>query len=213
VAFLNVLRDFARPHWLEIILLLKRSQGMPVASLAKATNMSYMGVKQHCVEMERLGYLDTWRHAGRMGRPRKYYRLTEKANELFPDMGGELSVELLDSVRSHYGSNAPEKLLLHFFAKQRDRYAVKIRGESFEERAASLARLRFAEGYISRCLNDEEQGLRIVEYHSLLHYLEGAYPAIAVMEVRMFGELIGTRVTRTVNEAAGLREYIFRLGE
>lgn len=193
--------------------MLKGSQGMPVALLAKATNMSYMGVKQHCVEMERLGYLDTWRHPGKMGRPRKYYRLTEKAKHLFPDVGRELSLELLESVKSHYGSNAPEKLLLHFFSKRKEAYAAKMRGESQEERAASLARMRFAEGYLSRCLNDAEEGLRIIEYHSLLHYLEESYPAVFVMEVRMFGELIGTRVTRTVSEASGLREYVFRVGQ
>lgn len=212
MAFLSILRDFSRPHWLRIVVLLKRSQGMPVAALAKATRMSYMGVKQHCVEMERLGYLDTWRHPGKKGRPQKLYRLTEKGEALFPDAGRELSFSLLDSVKQIYGSNAPEKMLLHFFSKQKEAYAVKLEGDSPAARAAALAKVRFAEGYLSRCLNDEQNGLRIIEYHSLLYYLEESYPAVFVMEVQMFAELIGAKVKRTVSEAGDLREYSFRVG-
>ena len=195
------------------MLLLKRSQGMPVAELAKAMNMSYMGVKQHCVQMEKLGYVDTWRHPSGAGRPLKLYRLTSKVMDLFPDIGRELSLDLLEMVGETYGSTAPEKLLLGFFSKKKEQYERRIRGESTGEKAAALAKIRFAEGYLSQCLYDPKEGLRIIEHHSLLQHLEESFPKVFHMEVQMFGELIGTRVTRTVSEASGLREYLFRVGE
>jgi len=212
VSFLSQIRDFSRPHWMDIVFLLKRTQGMPVAELAREMEMSYMGVKQHCVEMERLGYLDTWRHPSKMGRPQKFYRLTDKAQGLFPDVGKELSLDLLELVGTTYGSTAPEKLLLGYFAKKKEGYAKRVRGETAAEKAASLAKLRSEEGYLSQCLYDSKGGLRIVEYHSPLRHLAEAYPGVYVMEVQMFGELIGDRVTRTVEEASGLHEYLFRVG-
>jgi len=45
--------------------------------------MSYMGVKQHCVELEEEGYLDTWRRSKGIGRPEMIYRLTARSHELF----------------------------------------------------------------------------------------------------------------------------------
>ena len=81
--FSQVINDVAKPQWLEIIKNLKRSTGMSVNELAAALGMSYMGVKQHCVELQKKGYLDTWRRPKEVGRPEKVYRLTEKRGRFF----------------------------------------------------------------------------------------------------------------------------------
>jgi predicted ArsR family transcriptional regulator len=44
---LTLIKDIARPHVLDIIMLLKRGRGMSVNELSAALRMSYMGVKQH----------------------------------------------------------------------------------------------------------------------------------------------------------------------
>lgn len=76
---LNLLREMLNSPALEVIQRLKYSTGMPVRALSTAMQMSYMGVKQHCVELEKAGFLDTWRKAKGAGRPEKWYRLTPKA--------------------------------------------------------------------------------------------------------------------------------------
>ena len=65
VTFFKFLRDIARPQWLDIMKHLKQSSGLSVNELASKLEMSYMGVKQHCVELEKRGYLDTWRIYGK----------------------------------------------------------------------------------------------------------------------------------------------------
>jgi len=209
--FIKVLRDFARPHWLEIILLLKRSQGLPVAELAKEMHMSYMGVKQHCVEMERLGYLDTWRQPSKMGRPQKLYRLTDKVMTLFPDAGTELSLDLLDAVQETYGRNAPDKLLVRYFTRKTEGYGKRLKGTTLAEKAASLAKMRFTEGYLSHCFYDDERGLEIIEHHSLTAEIEEKHPTLARIEESMFDKLLTAEVEREVVEASGLKEYRFKL--
>ena len=108
--FINLLKDIARPHVMEIILLLKRNSGMAVNELSAALRMSYMGVKQHCTELEKKGFLDTWRRPGEVGRPEKLYRLTEKAAAFYPESGNELTLEILHSIQQIYGPSAPDKL-------------------------------------------------------------------------------------------------------
>ena len=68
--FLKVMRDFSRPHWVDIVQAIKGSAGLSVAELSKILKMSYMGVKQHCVDLEKKGYLTTWRRPKKMGRPK-----------------------------------------------------------------------------------------------------------------------------------------------
>ena len=178
VAFFKLMRDIARPQWLEIMRLLKRSQGLSVNELADKLGMSYMGVKQHCVELEKKGYLDTWRRPKEIGRPEKVYRLTQKADPLFPHLDNELNMDILEATDQIYGPNAAEKLLFSYFQKKAERYGSKVKGHSVAEKAEELARLRSQEGYLSECDRDSEGHVRLVEYHSPLAHLAKAYPTV-----------------------------------
>ena len=142
--FLKVLRDFSRPHWVDIVQQIKGSPGLSVAELARRLKMSYMGVKQHCVDLEKKGYLDTWRRPKPMGRPEKAYRLTAKCAPLFPELGLAFAAELLENVRRNHGDTAPDKALFQYFQAQAERYAAKVKGETPEELAKSFAKLRNA---------------------------------------------------------------------
>ena len=102
--FSQALRDIARPTYAEILETLKRSDGMAVSELAKELKMSYMGVKQHCVNLEKKGYLKTWRvPRTQVGRPEKLYRLTDACDDLFPQAGASLTLNLLQGVKQLYG--------------------------------------------------------------------------------------------------------------
>src|SRR5438552_14263485 len=83
--FMNqrLIAEIGRTQRLEIINSLKRSRGMSVNELVEKMKMSYMGIKQHCLTLERDGYLDTWRRPQKMGRPEMVYRLTRRSHDLF----------------------------------------------------------------------------------------------------------------------------------
>lgn len=208
--FLKVLRDIARPQWFRIIFLVKQSTGLSVPELAKELKMSYMGVKKHCVALEKIGYLDTWRRPKEVGRPEKLYRLTEKANELFPQIGNDVTLSLLESA-TQLVPNAAERLLFGYFQRQGEAYGKKIKGSSVVDRATSLAKLRDLEGHISGCHYDREEGLRIVEYHNPLQPIFDKYPTVERMEEQQFERLIGAGVSREVTKASGLRKFVYTI--
>jgi predicted ArsR family transcriptional regulator len=117
---------------------IKRSQGLSVSQLCERINLSYMGVKQHCVALEKDGYLDTWRRPKGMGRPEKAYRLTPTAQEFFPSEHTNFTGEILKSLEQVYGPAAPEKILYQIYQNLTGRMQAKITGTSLEERARSL---------------------------------------------------------------------------
>jgi predicted ArsR family transcriptional regulator len=209
--FLKVIRDIAKPQWFDIVMLLKRSVGLSVAELAKALGMSYMGVKQHCIELEKRGYVDTWRRAKEIGRPEKAYRLTEKANALFPDLGSELTLEILTTIQATSGANAAEKLLFAYFQKKGKAYETRLKEGSLVERAGSLARLRDKEGRLSRLEIDPENGQsRMVEFHDPLRAIASAFGSIYHMEEQMLERVLGCSVKREEETASGLTHITYR---
>jgi predicted ArsR family transcriptional regulator len=207
--FFKTLRDLARPQIVAIFDVLKRSDGLAVGDLADALKMSYMGVKQYCIELEKRGYLDTWRRAKETGRPELTYRLTPKAQCLFPQHSNELSLEILDAVRQLHGPTAAEKILYQYFLKKADAYAKKIKGKSLIERATSLARLRDAEGHCAQVDYDPRHGLRLTEYHSPLAELIKLYPSVAKMEEAMLSRLLLAPVQRDMSTVSGLMRITF----
>lgn len=207
----NVLRDILKTPAIEIILHLKRSTGMSVNELCGRMKMSYMGIKQHCVALEKKGYLDTWRRPRPAGRPEKLYRLTRKTEPLFPQTGNELTLDMLVTAAKVYGETAPQKLIFSFFQTRGDRYSAKLRGKSVVERAEELAVLRSAEGCFSTVEYDAAAGLRLVEYHVPFGEVARRFPVIHEMEREMLARVLNYPVERKVEEAGGLNRVVFRV--
>jgi predicted ArsR family transcriptional regulator len=208
--YLKILRRISKPHWFEIMELIKCSGGLSVGELAESMGMSYMGVKKHCLAMQKLGYLDTWRSPKLVGRPEKLYRLTEKSAPLFPAIGDQICLSILEAA-TQLETNGAEKLLFSFFRTRTEQLASVVTGDSVQERAEKLAAARSTAGHYSRCVYSEDEGLRIEEFHNPLQPLFDKYPTLERMEAQMFERLLGARVERTVTRTAGLSRYRFDL--
>src|ERR1700680_4867560 len=125
----RLLAEIGRTQRLEILNSLKRTQGMSVNELVTKMKMSYMGIKQHCLTLERDGYLDTWRRPQKMGRPEMVYRLTRRTHDLLPADKNKFAVERLKSIKGIYGPNGPEKLLFNVFERKAVVLKAKVKGE------------------------------------------------------------------------------------
>lgn len=172
--------------------------------------MSYMGIKQHCLTLERDGYLDTWRRPQKMGRPEMVYRLTRRSHDLFPSDSNEFTLELLHSIKEVYGPNGPEKMLLHVFERKTAGLKAKVKGDTVLDRAKWLVFQREKEGFMSQFLNDEKEGgPQILECHSPIMNLLEQYPIVGRLEQDLVAGVLGTEVRREETRASGLYECAF----
>jgi predicted ArsR family transcriptional regulator len=206
----RLLAEIGRTQRLEILNSLKRTKGMSVNELVEKMKMSYMGIKQHCLTLQRDGYLDTWRRPQKMGRPEMVYRLTRRSHDLYPSDSNKLTLELLESAKEIYGPNAPEKLLYNMFERKTAALKPKVKGETVAERAKWLAKMRDGEGHMSQFTTEEKDGgPQILECHSpILNVLE-RYPIIGRLEQDMFERLLETNVRREEVRTSGLYECAF----
>jgi predicted ArsR family transcriptional regulator len=229
-----MIAEIGKSQRLRIINRLKRTQGLSVKQLSEVLGMSYMGIKQQCVNLAERGYLDTWRRPKSVGRPELIYRLTQKANDLFPSETNELTLDLLRAAQALYGQASPEKLLFFAYQKRVENYLQRIKGDTLPERAAWLAKQRDSEGYMAEfeelppdgnaaesqktpmqrpAAESPQLALRVVEHHSPVLGLLTAYPTLMNrLEEDLFRKTLQTRVRREQEWASGLYTCIFWIG-
>jgi predicted ArsR family transcriptional regulator len=206
----RLLAEIGRTQRLEILNSLKRSKGMSVNELVRKMKMSYMGIKQHCLTLQRDGYLDTWRRPQKMGRPEMVYRLTRRTHDLFQTDSNQFTLELLKSVQDSYGPNAAEKLLYNVFERKSAALKSRVKGDSVPERAKWLTKVRDTEGYMAQFVTEEKEGgTQILECHSPILNLIDRYPIIGRLEQDMFEAVLGTSVRREESRNSGLYECAF----
>lgn len=205
----RLLSSIEKPHRLEILHLIRQRGSIDVSEIASAVKLSYMGAKDHCKKLHKMGLLTTDRAPGKVGRPRMLYRLTAKAEDIFSPPGNDVLLGILAGSAKLFGSQAPEKLLFLHFQQQEEAYRKRLRGRSAEEKATWLARLRDADGYLSNF--HPRPNACIVERANPLKDVYEAYPVCQEFERKMFESLIGKPVSISKNTAGGRSERIFTL--
>ncbi len=210
----KLLRKLAKSQKYLILAEIKRSQGLSVSQLCERINLSYMGVKQHCVALEKDGYLDTWRRPKGMGRPEKAYRLTQTAQEFFPSEHTNFTGEILKSLEEVYGPAAPEKILYQIYRNLTVKIQAKVTGSTIEERARSFAALRDADGYMSEYyFNVDIQRHQIIEYNSPVLPIADQFKILRQLENTLIENVLGVRVVREEERISGLFKCQFTLLE
>jgi predicted ArsR family transcriptional regulator len=180
---------------LEVLELIRRSSdGMSVKALSSKLNMSYMGVKAHCIALTSTGHLTTWRQPTTKGRPQMVYRLTEKGRQLFAESGPDLALQLLKESEGLFGNAAPQKLLMMYFRSLTATYREVMTAVDPANRVSVFVRLRDAEGRISSLREGSTR--EILECHNPLASVMKLYPGAAAMEESMVGEVLGAPVRR-----------------
>ena len=185
---------------------LKRSSGLNVKELAARLDMSYMGVKQHCLNLEKLGCLASRNHHCGSVRPHLVYRLSRRGQQLFIRQDNGLLISVLKQAGILFGANAAAKLLYLSFQEKAARYSANIPATgTLARRMERLASLRDAEG----CMATTGGENCIVEYHCPWQDLYEAFPEAPAMEEALFSKVLGEPVVRRVVDSGDHYEIRF----
>src|SRR5205823_13597701 len=112
-----------------------------VDELARDLGVVPVTMRTHLAALEAQGLVCWQDERGRVGRPRRRYKLTDKAAGLLPHRYPGLTLDLLDSLQSLTGKRGLQQLWDLTAARYAARHASSVTGHSLAERVPEVTQL------------------------------------------------------------------------
>lgn len=179
-----------------VLLYLKRNSEMTVAELCDVLAITSMAVRRHLSGLQKDGLVECRLVRQLRGRPTHRYRLTAKAESLFPSGMGTLAFDLLDAVYQTSGHKGVMELL-----SLRDNWLVRkflprLEKLSLEQKVEEVAKIYSETGYMTEWERLPNGNYFIYQKHCAVHHLAEQYRQICVLEPQLMQHLLGCRVSR-----------------
>lgn len=199
----------------QILQRLKTRGSQSVKILSNQLDMTTMGVRQHLAELENKGFVAHAREEKQTrGRPVHLWHLTQKGHQRFPDEHHQLTLELLQVIRTDLGEDSMNRLINSRNDQIKQRYLQQLRasGDDIRGRIQKLAELRSEEGYMAevRLLPD---GWLLIENHCPIYAAADKCQHLCSAELNCFSELFADSATveRIEHLLAGARRCAYKI--
>ncbi len=186
-----------------ILLVLKQAPDSSLEELARKLGISKVAALGHLQKLENEGLIDRSYRAGHVGRPSVQFRLTPKANGLFPQSYSEVSMAALEFIERRLGTEAVAQLLTERAREVADRARPRLSGRTLPDRVRELARMRTEGGYMAEVGAPRKRSLEMLEHNCPILALANRFPVACETERRMFANLLRADVDVTHRVVAG----------
>lgn len=197
-----------------ILFQLKSLGEAQAATLARRLGISIQAVRQRLDRLLADDLVSFSDHSHGRGRPRRLWSLTPGAAGLFPDTHGQLTVDLIGSIRRELGESAFARLL----RRRRDDITADYRmrlasHRTVEMKLQALAELRSAEGYMARLEQLPDEGFLLIENHCPICAAATACQGFCSIELDVFRGVLGPEwnIAREDHVLSGARRCSYRI--
>lgn len=174
-----------------LLFLLKIRGPAETLALAEALGVSRQAALQHLERLAADGLVEHADAARGVGRPRRSWALTGKAQARFPDTHAQVTVEVLDAVREEFGAEGLDRLITRRERAVSQAYRQALEGTAtLEDKLARLAQARAAEGYMAEWSDLGDGTYLLVENHCPICTAAAACQGFCRSELSLFQDLL-----------------------
>lgn len=181
--------------------------------LATQFELTPEAIRQHLNDLAEHGIVrSSPRVSTGAGRPPVEWSLTELALDLFPDRHADLTVSLLESIRSTLGEAGLDAIVAQRTAEQLQEYRSRLEGS--QDGVAALAELRNDEGYMAEVVDAPDgNGRLLIEHHCPICDAAKVCQGLCRGELELFQATLGAGVTviREQHLLAGDERCVYRI--
>lgn len=192
---------------------LKRVDSATAGELAAAFALTDTAVRQHLESLQELGVVRRLEgSANGRGRPAARWQLTAESWSMFPDRHGDLTVDLLEEVRTELGEAALDRVIESRSRRQAEQYRLLVGSGSVAVRVRRLADQRTTEGYLAEVIRDGDDVL-LIEHHCPICSAASSCQSLCRAEMEVFRAALGAdiSVTREQHVLSGDQRCAYRI--
>ncbi len=167
-----------------------------MADLCKYLKITSMAVRRHLNVLQTGGLIDAELVRHGRGRPYYKYRLTSKAENLFPTGFQNLAMDLLDAVYEQSGHKGVLEVLTLRNKKRLDTLGPRIESKDLEERVREVSKIFSEDGYMTEWEELPDGNFFIFQRHCAVHDVAQKYRQVCALEPLLMESLLGVKVTR-----------------
>ncbi|MCC2972580.1 metalloregulator ArsR/SmtB family transcription factor [Massilia sp. IC2-476] len=198
----------------QTLLLLKTRGPQTAQTLGEVLHLTSMAVRRQLEAAEEKGLVTHVDKPGKVGRPVRLWQLTELGHARYPDRHAALTLDLLQQVRTLFGESAIDRLIDARETASEASYRAAIDpAATLPQRAATLAVLRDAEGYMAEATVGEDGSVMLVENHCPICAAARSCQNFCRSELDVFQRVLGpdVKVERVEHQLAGARRCAYRI--
>jgi len=200
----------------QLLTLLKKSEGLTADQLARRLGITAMAVRKHLTALERDGLITTSLQRRKIGRPARLYRLSERADTLFPQHYDSMLSEVLHDLEALDGPEKVELVLQRRVQRLGEQLADRLeQTPTLRDRVRYLAETLDALGYCTSWEQLDSQTFRLCQYHCPIRRVAAEFPATCEAEAELYRILLRAQVERQCHLATGdaCCSYLIRASE
>ncbi len=197
-----------------ILFLLKTRGPSTAQQLAAVLQLSSMAVRRHLEAWQDKGLVLSEDRADKVGRPARHWLLSDSGHARFPDRHSELTVQLIDQVRTLFGQDGLDKLISAREKTSESTYQARMQADhSLLQRLASLTNVRDEEGYMAQLEALDDGSYLLIENHCPICAAASACQGFCRSELDVFRRTLGpgAQVERVEHALAGARRCVYRI--
>ncbi len=179
--------------------------------LAATLGVSKQCVRKHLDVLEREGYVEHAPERGERGRPAHVYRLTTKAEELFPRRYDLFVKAVLRQVGEVWGERGLNAVFCGCANETIGNLRPQLEGLGFDARVRRLTELLEEMGYEAKAERLSDGSYLLTEWNCPQVEVARDYRQLCDQELLVYRELLGTEVFRESRIAGGSTHCEYRI--
>jgi predicted ArsR family transcriptional regulator len=195
----------------EIVNLLRARGPAGADELAASLGVSKQCVRKHLDVLERGGYVEHNRERQERGRPAHIYRLTLKADELFPKRYDLFAKAVLRQVGAVWGERGLNTVFCGCAEEMIARLRPQIERLGFDARVRRLSELLGEMGYAAQLEKLSDGSYLLTEWNCPITDVARDYRQACERELEVYRKLLGTEVFRESRIVGGASRCMYRV--
>ncbi|HEX8070117.1 MAG TPA: helix-turn-helix domain-containing protein [Pyrinomonadaceae bacterium] len=194
-----------------VVSVLRARGGLAADELAAELGVSKQCVRKHLDALERAGYVAHAPERKERGRPAHRYRLTPKAEELFPKRYDLFARAVLRQVGAVWGERGLNAVFCGCADELSARLRPQLAGLGFDARVRRLTETLGELGYEAEAERLPDGSYLLTEWNCPQAEVAREYRQLCDRELIVYRELLGTEVFREARMAGGASRCAYRV--